>query len=84
MSERLTSDSQVPEWVEKGMKCVLLAPSALNKQKPHFEYKSGVLTAGVINDYIADLTDLGIAKFHFEIGAAGGKFEFGNGARYNR
>ena len=43
-----------------------------------------MLTAGVINDYIADLTDLGIAKFHFEIGAAGGKFEFGNGARYNR
>lgn len=84
VSERLTSDSQVPEWVEKGMKCVLLAPSALNKQKPHFEYKSGVLTAGVINDYIADLTDLGIAKLHFEIGADGGKFEFGNGARYNR
>ena len=84
VSERLTSDSQIPEWLEKGMKCVLLAPSAFNKQKPHFEYKSGVLTASVINDYTTDLTDLGIAKLHFEIGADGGKFEFGNGARYSR
>lgn len=63
---------------------MLLHQVPLNKQKPHFEYKNGILTATVPNDYRADLTDLGIAKLHFEIGADnGGHFAFGNGEQYN-
>ena len=82
MSERITFDTELPDWVRNGMEAVIPAPSAINKQKPHFEYKNGVLTASVPDDYVADLTDLGIAKLHFEIGAGNGRFELGNGAKF--
>ena len=82
MSERITSDAEMPDWIKNGMESVIPAPSAINKQKPHFDYKNGVLTASVPDDYVADLTDLGIAKLHFEIGAGNGRFELGNGAKY--
>lgn len=73
----------MPDWIKSGMEAVIAAPSAMNKQKPHFAYSEGILTATVPNDYRADLTDLGIAKLHFEIGANnGGHFEFGNGKPY--
>ena len=81
LEERITSDTELPQWVKNGMAAIIPAPSAINKQKPHFDYKDGILTASVPDDYIADLIDLGIAKRHFEIGA-GGHFEFGNGGRY--
>ncbi len=80
---RITSDEPMPDWIKSGMEAVIAAPSAMNKQKPLFAYSEGILTATVPNDYRADLTDLGIAKLHFEIGANnGGHFEFGNGKPY--
>ena len=83
MEARITYDEPLPDWIKSGMEAVIAAPSAINKQKPHFAYSEGILTAAVPNNYIADLTDLGIAKFHFEIGANnGGHFEFGNGKQY--
>lgn len=82
LEQRISSDQELPGWVRSGMEAVIPAPSAVNKQKPHFDYKNGVLTASVPDDYQADLTDLGIAKFHFEAGAENGRFLFGNGARY--
>lgn len=83
MEERLTSDAPIPDWLKAGMEAVLPAPSAVNKQKPHFDYKGGVLTASVPDEYAMDLVDLGIAKKHFEFGA-GGRFAFGNGAAYKK
>ena len=83
LSDRITSDVELPDWVRAGMESVIPAPSAVNKQKPHFDFKDGVLTASVPDDYVADLTDLGIAKLHFEIGAGNGRFELGNGAAFH-
>lgn len=83
LSARIDSDTDLPDWVLQGMESVIPAPSAVNKQKPHFNYKNGVLSAKVPDDYVADLIDLGIAKFHFEQGA-GGHFDFGNGGIYHR
>lgn len=83
ISERIISDCELPEWLENGMQAVVLAPTARNSQKVHFDYKDEVLTASVADDYIRDLVDLGIAKKHFEI-EAGGHFEWGNGAKYFR
>ncbi|AFS77539.1 nitroreductase [Gottschalkia acidurici 9a] len=77
MEERIISDQPLPQWVQNGMKAVLLAPSAKNTQKAMFKYESNILSARIVDDYSMDLIDLGIAKKHFEIGA-GGKFEFGN------
>lgn len=57
-----------PEWFKNGINAALLAPTALNQQKFYFtligdkveaETKFGACTK----------SDLGIAKYHFEIGA---------------
>lgn len=82
MAERIISDQPLPQWVENGMKAVLLAPSAKNSQKAMFKYENNRLSAQIADDYAMDLVDLGIAKKHFEIGA-GGKFEFGNGGVFH-
>ena len=82
ISERLTSDvTPIPNWVLNGMEAVLLAPSAINSQKPVFAYTGGVVTASVADTYKLDLVDLGIAKCHFDI-AAQGQFEFGQNGRF--
>ena len=82
MEERITSDQPLPQWVQNGMKAVLLAPSAKNTQKAMFKYENNILSAQIADDYSMDLIDLGIAKKHFEI-EAGGKFEFGNGGIFH-
>ncbi len=82
ISERLTSDvTPIPEWVIEGMEAVLLAPSAVNSQKPVFKYENGILTASVPDTYRLDLVDLGIAKRHFDI-AACGHFDMGQHGRF--
>ncbi len=81
IDKRLISSVEIPQWMREGMEAVRLAPSAVNMQKPTFHYDGTTLTADVKNDYFMDFIDLGIAKLHFEIGA-GGKFQFGNGAKY--
>ncbi len=81
LEERLTSTAEIPDWVRNGIEAVRLAPSAVNKQKPHFTYDGKTLTASVDVDYHLDLVDLGIAKKHFE-SEADGHFPFGNGVAF--
>ena len=69
-----------PSWFRKGVEAALLAPTAVNQQKFSFEYvgvkdghhqvraKKGFSMIGYTK------MDLGIAKYHFEIGA--GKVNF--------
>ena len=64
-----------PSWFKKGVEAALLAPTAMNQQKFSFEYvgmnnnrhqiraKKGLSMIGYTQ------MDLGIAKYHFEIGA---------------
>lgn len=61
-----------PSWFREGVDCVMLAPSAMNFQNFKFEYKDGEVRASNRNLPCAGL-DLGIAKFHFDIGS--GKYE---------
>lgn len=83
ISERLTSDGDVPADIQNGLEAVRLAPSAVNTQTPHFTYKDGVLTAGVPEEGKFGLVDLGIAKSHF-VQEAGGTFAFGNNATWTK
>lgn len=80
--EMIAGDKEIPEWIMQGMEAVVKAPSAVNRQKPRFQYRNNVLTAEVPDDYVMDLVDLGIAKRHF-VESAGGFFDFGNGAAYH-
>ena len=61
----------LPDWFRAGLEAALLAPTAINQQKFKFILKEGgqvearPLRSMVGYTYI----DLGIAKYHFEIGA---------------
>ncbi len=69
-----------PSWFRKGVEAALLAPTAVNQQKFSFEYvgvengqhkvhaKKGFSMIGYTR------MDLGIAKYHFEIGAGKDNF----------
>ena len=67
-----------PKWFLDGVNAALLAPTAVNQQKFYFEYatenkviaKKGISLIGYTQ------MDLGIAKYHFEIGAGKENFEW--------
>lgn len=76
-----TSDT-TPSWFKKGVEAALLAPTAVNQQKFSFEYvgeadgrhrvraKKGFSLIGYTQ------MDLGIARYHFEVGAGKENFEW--------
>lgn len=73
-----------PEWFVDGVEAALLAPTAINQQKFSFEYIPPVTVhdkATVVARKGKSLVgytrmDLGIAKYHFEIGAGTENFTF--------
>lgn len=60
--------AQKPEWFVNGMKAVMLAPTAVNQQKFQLSLDGDQATAKTTGGFYSDI-DLGIAKYHFEIGA---------------
>ena len=52
-----------------GVNAAMIAPTAINQQKFHFTYKGGnaVRAKSLIGPYAK--MDLGIVKYHFELGA---------------
>lgn len=60
--------SSSPAWFRKSVEAALLAPTAMNQQKFFFTLQDGrVSTKAGLGFYTK--TDLGIAKYHFEVGA---------------
>ncbi len=71
-----------PSWFRRGVEAALLAPTAVNQQKFSFEYvgmedgrhqvraKKGFSLIGYTQ------IDLGIAKYHFEVGAGKDNFDW--------
>jgi nitroreductase len=83
--EMYTADSPVPDWFTQGMKAVEKAPSAVNRQPVLFSYKDSKVSAVVKNiGESSNALDFGIAKLHFEIGAGGGKWAWGNDGEFTR
>lgn len=60
--------SQTPEWFKRGVQAALLAPTAINQQKFKLIYEDGKVNAKPGLGPCAKI-DLGIVKYHFEIGA---------------
>ena len=83
--EMFVADAPVPAWFMEGMGAVQKAPSATNRQPVTFEYRKGKVTAAILGpvDTLSPF-DLGIAKLHFQVGAGGGTWGFGNGAAFER
>ena len=67
-----------PGWFLNGMRAVMLAPTAINQQKFRFILHPGGKVEARALFSLAGYTrvDLGIAKYHFEIGAGSENFEW--------
>ena len=63
-----TSQTPVPEWFLNGVDAALLAPTAMNQQKFTFFLKDNVVSAKAGLGFYSKI-DLGIVKYHFELGA---------------
>ena len=82
--EKVSNTSDItPSWFRKGVEAALLAPTAVNQQKFFFEYvpardsKSAQVIAKRSFSLIGyTQLDLGIAKYHFEVGAGKDNFEW--------
>ncbi len=72
------SDGPAPEWFLKGLEMALLAPTAVNQQKFKFILYSGgkVEARPQPSIYGYTMIDLGIVKYHFEVGAGKENFEW--------
>jgi nitroreductase len=81
--EQVSNASDItPSWFKKGVEAALLAPTAVNQQKFSFEYvgmsnnrhqvraKKGFSMIGYTQ------MDLGIAKYHFEVGVGINSFQW--------
>lgn len=71
-----------PAWFKKGVEAALLAPTALNQQKFSFEYvgmknNRHIVKASKGFSLIGyTKMDLGIAKYHFEVGVGDNVFDW--------
>ena len=59
----------MPQWFIDGVEMALLAPTAINQQKFCFALRNGEEVVAVDKGGIMSQVDLGIVKYHFEVGA---------------
>jgi len=69
-------NGEMPEWFRNGMEAVLLAPTAVNQQKFRFTLVGNSVTAEATGGFFSKV-DLGIVKYHFNIGAGQENFTWG-------
>lgn len=69
-------NSNSPEWFKSGVESALLAPTAMNQQKFTLNLDNGKVTAKAGTGFYTKI-DLGIVKYHFEIGAGKENFTWG-------
>lgn len=68
MEELAGATGDMPPWFKSAMEAVQLAPTAMNQQKFRFELEGNrVKATKSMGPYTK--VDLGIAKYHFEVGA---------------
>lgn len=74
--EQLTkTHGEIPHWFKKGVDAAMLAPTAMNQQKFVFELKDNTVRAKALRGFYTQL-DLGIVKYHFEVGAGKENFKW--------
>lgn len=65
----------MPDWFKRGMEAVVLAPTAMNQQKFLISLDGNKVNAKALTAFYSKL-DLGIVKYHFEVGAGKENFEY--------
>lgn len=62
------TEGPIPAWFQQGMEAAQLAPTAVNQQKFRFTLLKNSVKAEATGGVYSNV-DLGIVKYHFEIGA---------------
>lgn len=75
IDEVAKTDGKMPDWFQNGVKAALLAPTAMNQQRFAFTLKGNQVSAKAGMGFYTKL-DLGIVKYHFEIGADRNNFQW--------
>lgn len=69
------TEGTIPDWFKSGVDSALLAPTAMNQQKFAFSLDGNTVSAKAGMGFYTRL-DLGIVKYHFEIGAGKDNFRW--------
>lgn len=75
MEELCRADGEIPLWFRNGMTAAMLAPTAVNQQKFLLTLENDTVHAKALRGFYAKI-DLGIIKYHFEIGAGDADFKW--------
>ena len=71
----MAAKGEVPEWFRAGVEAALLAPTAMNQQKFKFALEDGTVAVSAGMGFYSKI-DLGIVKYHFELGAGRENFRW--------
>lgn len=74
--EEVSEAENAPVWFIEGVKAALLAPTAVNQQKFIFTLVGENKVSARTKIGVCNKIDLGIAKYHFELGAGKENFEW--------
>ena len=74
-SQVTKAGGETPDWFKNGVEAALLAPTAMNQQQFLFSLSGRQVSAKAGIGTCAKI-DLGIVKYHFEIGAGKDSFEW--------
>ena len=73
-------EGELPAWFAQGVRCALLAPTAMNQQKFRFTLREGrVSLRASFGPYTK--VDLGIVRCHFALGAGKGDWQWAEDER---
>lgn len=73
ITEVCKAENPMPDWFKNGMEAALLAPTAMNQQKFMIYLSNNKVSVKTGMGFYTKL-DLGIIKYHFEIGAGKDNF----------
>lgn len=76
MSELCSCNCEMPDWFKNGMEAAMLAPTAMNQQKFLISLDGNTVMTKNLGGFYSGI-DLGIVKYHFEIGAGKNNFIWG-------
>ena len=71
----METEGPAPDWFRKGVEAALLAPTAMNQQKFKFTLRGDTVAAKAGMGFYTKV-DLGIVKYHFELGAGTDRFRW--------
>ena len=75
MESLYKADGELPDWFRSGLEAAMLAPTARNQQKFLFILSGDTVKAENLGGLFSKI-DLGIVKYHFEIGAGKDNFKW--------